>query len=79
MCTCCHRCDIVRSQCVIFKESHYDVQNYTVKEALKRRIHVVTTNEFICKKYDKALNAGNMPISAGANENIMINRVLHQW
>ena len=50
MCTCCHTYDIVRSQCVIFKESHYDVQNYTVKEALKRRIHVVTTNEFICKK-----------------------------
>ena len=50
MYTCCHTCDIVLSQCVIFKESHYDVQNYTVKEALKRRIHVVTTNEFICKK-----------------------------
>ena len=70
MCTCCHRCDIIRSQCIIFKESHYDLQNYTVKEALKRRIHVETTNEFICKKCDKALKAGNMPISAAASENI---------
>ena len=70
MCTCCHRCDIVWSQCVIFKESHYDVQNYTVKEALQRRIHVVTTNEFKCKKCDKALKTGNMPINVAANENI---------
>ena len=70
LCTCCHRCDIVQTQCVIFRESHYEVQNYTVKEALKRRIHVVTTNEYICKICDKALKAGNMPISAAANENI---------
>ena len=34
-CICHHKDDILRCQCVVFKESQYDVQNHTVKQALK--------------------------------------------
>ena len=35
MCTCCHRCYIVWSQCVIFKESRYDVQTTQLSKPSK--------------------------------------------
>ena len=38
LCICCRKDDILRSQCVLFKESRYDVQNLTVKQALKKRM-----------------------------------------
>ena len=33
-CTCCHKTDIPRSQCIIFKESKYNFGNPLVQEAL---------------------------------------------
>ena len=34
LCTCCHKTDIPRSQCIIFKESKYNFGNAVVQEAL---------------------------------------------
>ena len=34
LCTCCHKTDISRSQCIIFKESKYNFGNAVVQEAL---------------------------------------------
>ena len=55
LCTCCHKTDIPRSQCIIFKDSKYSYHNIVVAEALFHRFSVPTSKEYICKKCDKDL------------------------
>ena len=64
LCTCCHKTDLPRSKCIIFKESWYNFTNTTVIEALSTRFSVPTSQEFICKQCDAALIAEKMPIYA---------------
>ena len=37
LCTCCHKTEIPRSQCIIFKESKYNYDNTIIVEALSHR------------------------------------------
>ena len=53
LCTCCHKTDIPRLQCIIFKESKYNFDNTVVVEALSNRFSIPTSKEYICKKCDK--------------------------
>ena len=55
LCTCCHKADIPRSQCIIFKESKYNSGNVVVLEALSNRFSIPTSKEYICKKCDRHL------------------------
>ena len=43
LCTCCHKTDIPRSQCIIFKESKYNYDNTVFVEALSNRFSVPTS------------------------------------
>ena len=58
LCTCCHKTDIPRSQCIIFKESKYT----------SNRLSIHTLKEYICKKCDKDLLAEIMPMNSGASQ-----------
>ena len=62
--TCCHKTDIPRSQCIIFKESKYNYDNTVVAEALSHRFSVPTSKEYICKKCDKDLLEEIMPMNS---------------
>ena len=53
LCTCCHKTNIPRPQCIIFKESKYNFGNTIVVEALSNRFSIPTSKEYICKKCDK--------------------------
>ena len=55
LCACCHKTDIPRSQCIIFKESKYNYDNTIIVVALSNRFLVPTSTEYICKKCDKDL------------------------
>ena len=57
ICTCCHKPDLPRSQCIIFKASRYNSDNTVVSNALSNCFVASTTKEFICKKCDKSLLA----------------------
>ena len=46
LCTCCHKNDIPRSQCIIFKQSKYNYDNTVVAEALSNRFSVPTSKEY---------------------------------
>ena len=63
LCTCCHKIDTPRSQCIIFKESKYNFGNTVVLEALSNRFSIPTSKEYICKKCDKYLLEGKMPLN----------------
>ena len=67
LCTCCHKTDILRSQCIIFKESKYNFDNAVVWEALSNRFSIPTSKEYICKKCDKHLLVEKMPINSVAS------------
>ena len=67
MCTCCHKTDIPRSQCIIFKESKYSYDNTIIVEALSHRFSVPTSKECICKKCDKDLLEEIMTINSVAS------------
>ena len=67
LCTCCHKTDIPRSQCIIFKESKYNFDNTFVVEALSNRFSVPTSEEYICKKCDKDLLEEIMPMNSVAS------------
>ena len=41
LCTCCHKTDIPRSQCIIFKESKYNFGNALFKK------HYLTNSQFL--------------------------------
>ena len=64
LCTCCHRTDIPRSQCIIFKESKYNFGNTVVVEALSNRFSIPTSKEHICKKCDTDLLGEKMPTNS---------------
>ena len=64
LCTCCHKTDIPRSQCIIFQESKYNFGNAVVLEALSNRFSITTFKEYICKKCDKHLLAEKMPMNS---------------
>ena len=64
LCTCCHKPDILRKQCVIFNIQRYNMNNQMVSQALSSRISIPTAKEFICKKCDKSLRFGQMPMDA---------------
>ena len=55
LCTCCHKTDIPRSQCIIFKESKYNFGITVIIEMLSNRFSILTSKEYICKKCDKDL------------------------
>ena len=61
LCTCCHKTDIPRSQCIIFKESKYNFHNAVVQEALSNQFSITTSKEYICRKCDKHLLVEKMP------------------
>ena len=67
LCTCCHKTDIPRSQCIIFKESKYNFGNAVVQEALSNQFSILTLKEYICKKCDKHLLVEKMPINSIAS------------
>ena len=64
MCTCCHVTDIPRNNCIIFKESRYDLDNDNVQEVLDCRFPLPTCKEFICKKCHSVLLKKMMPDNA---------------
>ena len=66
ICTCCHNTDIPRSQCIIFKESNYNLDNTVVVEALSNRFSTPTSAECICKKCHKDLLQEIMPMNSVA-------------
>ena len=68
LCTCCHKTDIPRSQCIIFKASKYNFDNAIVQEALSNRFSIPTSKEYICKKCDKHLLVEKMPINSIASQ-----------
>ena len=67
LCTCYHKTDIPRSECIIFKESKYNFGNAVVLEALSNRFSIPASKEYICKKCDKHLLVGKMPINSVAS------------
>ena len=69
LCTCCHKPDILRKQCVIFNIQRYNMSNQMVSQALSSRISIPTAKEFICKKCDKSLRFGQMPMDAEVSYN----------
>ena len=67
LCTCCHKTDIPRSQCIIFKESKYNYDNTIIVEALSNRFSVPTSKEYIYKRCDKDLLEEIMPMNSVAS------------
>ena len=68
LCTCCHKTDIPRSQCIIIKESKYNYDNTFVVETLSNRFSFPTSKEYICKKCDKDLLEEIMPMKSVASQ-----------
>ena len=68
LCTCSHKTDIPRSQCIIFKETKYNFDNTVVVEALSNRFSIPTSKEYICKKCDKDLLEEIMPMNSVASQ-----------
>ena len=66
LCTCCHKTDIPRSQCIIFKESKHNCDNAVVVEALSNRFSIPTSTEYICKKCHKDLLEEIIPMNSVA-------------
>ena len=53
LCTCCHKTDIPKLQCIMFKESKYNFDDTVVVEALSNRFSIPTSKEYICKNVIK--------------------------
>ena len=49
ICTCCHKPDFPRSQCIIFKVQRYNSDNSVISQALSNHFIISTGKEFICK------------------------------
>ena len=67
LCTCFHKTDIPRLQCIIFKELKYNFDNTVVVEALTNRFSIPTSKEYICKKCGKDLLAEIMQLNSVAS------------
>ena len=68
LCTCGHKTDIPRSQCITFKESKYIFDNTVILEALSNRFSIPTSKEYICKKCDKDLLGEIIPMNSVASQ-----------
>ena len=49
VCTCCHRKNLMKCDCVIFLKKKYNLDNSNVADALSQRYREVRNEEFICK------------------------------
>ena len=58
ICSCYHKLDLTRSQCIIFKASRYNFDNTVVSKALSNHIVASTTKEFICKNVINHVDVG---------------------
>ena len=67
LCTCCHKTDIPRLQCIIFKEPKYNFDNTVVVEALSNKFTIPKCTEYICKKCHKDLLQEIMPMNSVAS------------
>ena len=59
MCTCCHRSNLPRYDCVIFLKQNYNFNIHAVANALPKRYRETRQKEFICKPCHKQLKDGN--------------------
>ena len=64
LCTYCHKTDIPRSQCIIFKESKYKFGNTVILEVSSNRFSIPTSKKYISKKCDRYLVGGKMPMNS---------------
>ena len=64
LCTCCHKTDIPKSQCIIFKESKHNFDNTVVLEVLSNRFSISTSKEYTCRKCDKDILGEIMPTNS---------------
>ena len=67
LCTCYHKTDIPRLQCIIFKESKYNFDDTVLVEALPNRFTISASREYICKKCHKDLLAEIMQMNSVAS------------
>ena len=77
LCTCCHKTDIPKSKCIIFKESKYIFDNTVVVEAWSNRFSIPTSTEYICKKCNKDLLEEIMPMNSVASHMRLTSHKLH--
>ena len=73
LCTCCHEKNLWRSQCVIFKNSQYDLHYELVLNALSTRLVITNSKVYICKSCHKSLLIGKIP-----HKRPHQNEVIHQ-
>ena len=64
ICTCSHKPNLPRSQCIIFKASRYNSDNSVISNAMSNCFVASTAKEFICKKCNQSLLAEEMPVDA---------------
>ena len=64
ICTCCHKPDLPRSQCIIFKASRYNSDNSVISNALSNHFVASTAEEFICKSVINHCWLKKMPVDA---------------
>ena len=64
VCTYCHETNIVRTCCILLKQSRYNMANDDVKQALAHRYCLPTAKEFVSRKCDKFLLNSFMPPQA---------------
>ena len=64
ICTCCHKPDLTRSQCMIFKASRYNFDNTVVSNVLLKCFGASTTKEFIWKKMWEIIVGWKIPVDA---------------
>ena len=58
VCTCCHRNDLSRYNCVIFVKHNYNLNIPAVANALSKWYQEIRQKEFICKSCHKELKDG---------------------
>ena len=59
VCTCCHKHNFERKNCVIFVRKNYNFNNKLVADALKQRYREHGNKEFICKPCHRKLKEEN--------------------
>ena len=59
VCTCCHKHNFERKNCVIFLRKNYNFNNKLVSDALKERYREHSHKEFICKPCHRKLKEEN--------------------
>ena len=59
VCTCCHRSNLPRYDCVIFLKQNYNFKIHAVANTLSKQYREPRQKEFICKPCHKQLKADN--------------------